>query len=146
METFFEHCRDFILEQLPEFEGNDVYACDLPMELTQGMNCDGTFTYSTKKAIELIHEWWDDCSDFSDYEKFEFGERSNPFDNPEAFLVRMVTEGVNIIMQKSNFIQKKWNAEKIELTPAVLRLLRRQIGSLVEDCDFRYGVFDGYGD
>lgn len=146
METFFEHCRDFILEELPSFEGSSVYACDLPIELTQGMRCDGTFTYSTRKAIELIHEWWDDCGDYSDYEKFSFGERSNPFENPELFLVKMVDEGVNIIMQKSNFIQKHWNGEKIELTPKILRILRRQIGSLTEDCDFRDGVFDGYGD
>lgn len=133
MENFFDYCRNYVLDELPNYEGRTEYACDFGVTMTEGMCCDGTITYSTAKAIDYIKEWWYDCADFSDYEKFNFGERSNPFENPERFLATMVSEGVRTLLSKSNYIERHWN-KKIKLDKKTLRVIRRQVGSIT-NCD-----------
>ena len=132
METLFEFCKNHIFDELPKYEGEEVYAADLGITLTEGMLCDGTFTYSTEKAKAYIKEWWYDCSEFSDYEKFSFGERSNPFENPELFLAKMVSEGVRTILSRCKIIEKNWQG-KIVLTKWRIKTIRRQVGSQYGD-------------
>lgn len=79
------------------------------MELTNGINCDGTVTFSRQKAKDYICYWWDEAADFSDHENYEFGYRSNPFENPELFMVKMVIEGVSSILSQSDYISENWN-------------------------------------
>lgn len=129
---FIPFCKQQILDEIDNYEGESKYGCDLGYELTQGMNCDGTFTYSTAQAIEYIKEWWDDCAEFSDYEQFHFGQRSNPFDNPEAFTVRMVVEGVAGLMGKLPIIGENWDDE-LELTPEVIQTIKDQLEKLSDD-------------
>lgn len=126
MTNFNDFCKNYICEKLDEMEGVNVYACDLAYTLAESDNINGTMTYSTKTAIDYIHEWWYDCSDYSDYEQNNFGERSNPFANPEAFIVRMVIEGIKSILSQCEIIDENWNDE-IELTPEVIETIKEQI-------------------
>jgi hypothetical protein len=131
---FIPFCKQQILDEIDNYEGENKYGCDLGYELTQGMNCDGTFTYSRAQAIEYIKEWWDDCAEFSDYEDFNFGKRSNPFENPEAFTVRMVVEGVSGLMAKLPIIDKHWN-DKFKLTKRAINTIKKQLDELSDDVE-----------
>lgn len=131
-EDFIPFCKQQILDNIDEFEGDSKYGCDLGYELTQGMNCDGTFTYSTKEAMEYLQDWWWDAEQYSEYEDFNFGERTNPFKNVEAFLVRMVVEGVNGLMGKLPIIEEHWN-DKLELTPENIETIKEQLDELSDE-------------
>lgn len=133
MRTFNDYCREFIKDNIRNYENTMVYSCDLGFTITKGINCNGTATYSTHDAIEYIKEWWYDAADYSDYENLNFGERSNPFSNPEAFMVRMIIEGVNSILSQCSYIDEHWN-ENIELTDEVID----EILSEIDDYEVRF--------
>lgn len=119
-ETFTQYVIDFIDTEIENFAGITVYACDLASELTQGINCDGTATYSTYEAKEYLKHWWDEASDYFKYEKDNFGENiHNPFERPEAFMVCMIIQGVSYILAEISVIDDNWN-EEITLTPKVI--------------------------
>lgn len=123
MESFIEYCRNYIIDRIEDYEGQSEYACDWAIIFTEGINCDGTLTYSTEKAKDYLKEWWDDCEQYFNYEKFNFGSASNPFENPEAYMVRMVIEGVNAIFSKCPTIDEKWN-DKVEMTEELINEIK----------------------
>lgn len=130
MTKFNDFCKVQIKDKLPEYIGREVYMCDLGIELTEGMNCDGTFTYNRKEAMDYLREWWDDASDYWEYEKFNFGEHfHNPFDNPEAYTVCMVIEGVRSLMSQCAEVDENWN-DQVELTQEMCDSILEQIESL----------------
>lgn len=132
---FVEFCKNHILETLEEYEGQTVYACDLGYTLTERMNSDGTFTYSTALAKNYLYEWWWEASDYWEYEKSNFGENyHNPFDNPEAYIVCMVIEGVNCLLAKCDYIDKRWN-EEIELTKRTINIIKKQVDELSDETE-----------
>lgn len=135
MEDFTEYCRDVILEELDNYEGQTVYGCDLGYTLTEAMNCDGTCTYSTWKAKEYLKEWWDEAADYFEYEKFTFGKNlHNPFENPEEYMVCMVIEGVAFILSRCATIDRLWN-EEFELTPELIKTIKAEAKG-VEEVEF----------
>jgi len=110
--SYSDYCKQFILDHLNDFEGQRVYACDLGSELTQGINVDGSATYSTYEAKEYLREWWDEAGEYWQYEKDNFGANlHNPFDEPEAYMVCMIIEGVRSILSQIELIDEKWNDE-----------------------------------
>lgn len=130
IKEFIPFCKEFINEQLDNYEGTSHYACDLGITLTEGMNADGTFTYSRELAKDYLKEWWDDASAYWDYEKWNFGEHMhNPFDNPEAYIVCMVIEGVSALLAKCQIIDDNWNDE-IELTEEMIAIIKEQLEEL----------------
>ena len=129
---FFDFCKNFILDEIDEFEGRDVYGADFGLELTEGMNCDGTFTYSSEKAKRYLSKWFCEAGEYSEYEKMNFGERSNPFDNVERFLTGMVTEGVRTILSRCEFIDDKWN-DKFELTAEIISTIKEEVEEQTDD-------------
>ena len=131
METFVDYCKDYILDNIDNFEGTTHYACDFCMAITEGPNIDGSLTYSRAKAKEYLNEWNDECADYWEFEKNNFGQNfHNPFDNPEAYMVCMVIEGCNSILSRCPYIEKHWN-DQIELTAKVIK----QIKKFVKDYD-----------
>lgn len=132
---FVEFCKNHILENIENYEGQSVYACDLGYTLTEGMNVDGTFTYSTDLAKDYLHEWWYEAADYWEYEKSNFGENyHNPFDNPEAYIVCMVIEGVNGLLARCDYIDKHWNDE-IKLTKRAIATITKQVEELSEETE-----------
>ena len=66
IKKFIPFCKQQILDNIDNEEGNSRYACDLAGYLTEAMNVDGSFTYSSEEAKEYIKEWWDDAAKYSD--------------------------------------------------------------------------------
>lgn len=133
MEQFIDFCKEKINDELDNYAGQTVYAADLGFTLTEDINANGTFTYSRELAKDYIREWWDDANDYWQYEEFNFGEHChNPFDNPEAYTVCMVIEGVRGLLAKCPFIDENWD-EEIELTEENINLIKEQIAEIDDD-------------
>lgn len=131
--NFFEYCKNYAVEHLEGHEGQIVYACDLGNHLTEGPNVDGTLTYSTYEAKEYLREWWDDAGEYWQYEKDNFGENlHNPFENPEAYMVCMVIEGVRSVLSRCEFIDDKWN-EQITLNKRTIKKIVEQVKEQTND-------------
>jgi hypothetical protein len=127
MENFIEYCKDYILSTIEDFEGHNCYGSELGMTLTEEPNCNGTLTFSRSEAKNYLREWWDECGGYWDYEKDNFGENiHNPFDNPEAYMVCMVIEGVNAILANEPHIEESWNDE-LELTEEVIEGIKKYV-------------------
>lgn len=115
MKNFSEFCKEYLFERLDEYEGTTEYSCDLAYKLCEECNINGSLTFSRQTAIEYLCEWWYDAADYSDYEADNYGERSNPFENPEAYMVRMVICGIGYLLSQCAVIDESWNDE-LELT------------------------------
>lgn len=129
MKEFFTYCKDYVLDNLDGYKGQKVYLCDLGSTLTMGPNMDGTLTFSRADALDYLKEWWVDAADYFDYERVEFGRNTNPFDNPEAYMVCMVIEGVNALISRAIEevgLSYKWNDE-VELTADVIDKLKESV-------------------
>lgn len=133
IKPFIPFCKEYLKEQLDEYEGETHYACDLGYILTEGINADGSFTYSRELAKDYLKEWWDEAGDYAEYEKFSFGEyEHNPFENPEAYTVCMVIQGICGLLSKCELIDSNWNDE-IELTEDNICRLKDEIDELSDD-------------
>ena len=126
MKEFNKFCKEYICDHLDEMEGVTVYGCDLAYTLCENDNINGTMTYNRKAAVDYICEWWYDCAEFSEYEKQNLGERSDPFENPEAFMVRMVIEGISYLLSQCSVIDENWN-DQIELTADIISEIKEEI-------------------
>lgn len=132
METFFDYCKEHLLQKLDEYEDTVHYACDLGYDLCEGENVAGTLTYSTYEAKKYLKEWWDECGDYYEYAKDNFGELpTNPFENPEAYMVCMVIQGVCDILSQCESIDNSWN-DKVALDENFLEKLREEIKQVNE--------------
>lgn len=133
METFIDYCKNYVLENIDGYEGHEVYLCDLGFTLTEYPNCSGTLTYSRERAKEYLKEWYDEADDYFKYEKDNFGTPRNPFENPEAYMVCMVIEGVRALIDDAVDtlgMNDQWNDE-VELTADLIE----KIKGAVEDFD-----------
>lgn len=133
MEGFVKYCKNYILDHIDGYEGQSHYACDFAYKLTEEPNIDGSLTYSTYKAKEYLREWWDECGEYWEYEKDNFGEHPhNPFDNPETYMVCMVIEGCSAILSKVPCIDNNWN-EEIVINTAVITEIKDFVNGFDEN-------------
>ena len=136
MESFVEYCKDYIIDTLTEYEGNRTYGADLCSLIMEGPIADGSLTHWTQKALDYIREWLDDCAEFWDYAKFNFGkdyvaDHLNVFDNPELFMVNMVYEGIGYIFSRVSAIDEFWNDE-LELTEEIIDSIIAEVENIDE--------------
>lgn len=128
LESFLEYCQDFIKSSIRDYVGQTHYSGDLPFTITQGPNCDGTLTYSRQAAMEYLQAWWWDCADYYDMAMDNFGQVRNPFDNPEAYMVCMVIEGVNSLLSQCGDV---WDwKDEFELTEEMADKICEKIDEL----------------
>lgn len=66
METFLDYCKNYILDNIDDFEGRECYASDFPFKITDGANVDGSLIYDRLTAMKYLQEWWWDCAGFYD--------------------------------------------------------------------------------
>jgi len=136
MEGFVKYCKDFILENIDNYEDMSFYACDFPTTITEGINANGTCTYSREKALDYLREWNWEAGEYFDWEKMNFGENThNPFSEPEAYMVCMVIEGCNAILSKVPFIEENWCEEEIEFDSNRIDEIRKFVEDFDEDED-----------
>ena len=116
---FMNYVKEEATERLNNWS-EKCYLCDLGMILTESENCDNTWSYSTIADIENIKNYWNDCADFFESYKDNFGCDSafelNPFENPENFFCIMMIEAIasligNTICGDSNKLNDMWNNE-----------------------------------
>lgn len=129
MKNFNELTVKLLEEELENYEGENITACELAWTLTQGYNVDGTITYNTQKSIDLIHEyWWDIADIYSEYigqlGQFEI----NIFERPEAFLTLMFIENAENLMTQCEIIESNWS-ENIELNRKNIEIIKKQLES-----------------
>lgn len=132
LKSYVEYVKDFIVDNLPEYEGKEVYACDLAYTITEGINADGSATYSRQKAVDYIKEWSDEAAEVYQYQVENYGQASqNPFENPEAWMVCMIIEGVNAVLSQCTVIDDNWNNE-IELTEEIIKTILEHVQEVEE--------------
>ena len=85
-----------------------------------------------EKAKKYLQDWWADAAEYSEYEEMNFGQRSNPFENVEAFIVRMVIDGVRTILSRCKFVDDKWN-DKFELTSEIISTIKEEVEEQTDD-------------
>lgn len=130
MQSFEEYCKDFINDKLEEYIGITVYGADLGFTLTEGINSDGTATYSKQKAMEYIKEWFDEAGEVYQYQVDNYGKAcQNPFENPEAWMVCMIIEGVNNLLGQCETVENFWNDEK-EITEELMENIKSEVQDL----------------
>jgi len=131
-ESYVDYCKDFTIKQLEDYTDTEVYGCDLPIKLTEGINVDGSATYSTNKAKQYIKEWWNEAGEYYDFCKQEFGEVfHNPFEEPEAYHVCMIIEGVRVILNQCPTFEKYYD-EEFELTEEIVNKLIEEVKQVKE--------------
>ena len=127
MEDFITYCKDYIAANIDGYEGQRVYLSELGWTITEGPNMDGSLTYSRADALEYLREWWTEAADYFDYEKSQFGDHlHNPFDNPEAYMVCMVIEGVRQLIDGAIWklgLEDEWDDE-VELTADLIEKIK----------------------
>ena len=134
---FVKYCKDFAIEHLQDMKGwnESAYGADLGYKLTESINVDGSATYSTYEAREYIKHWWDEAAEVYKYQKSNYGEvLQNPFENPEAFHVCMIIEGVNALLAKCETVENGWN-DKIDLTARTINKIIKEIKA-IDTIDF----------
>lgn len=131
-QKFCEYTKDYLLNQLEDYKGCKSYACDLYILLTEGINADGSATYSTYEAKEYIKEWFEDAGKCYEYANMNLGEVfNNPFERPEAFMVEMIIQGVSVLLSDVPTISQNWN-DKIEITDELIEEIKKHISTINE--------------
>ena len=130
MKDFIDYCKDYVIDHIDEHIGRDVYLSDFGFELTEDPNCNGTLTYSTHDAMEYLREWWWEAGEYWKYEKDNFGTNiHNPFENPEAYMVCMVIEGVNTLISAAISklgMDDEWNC-RVEITKRLAGRIKKAV-------------------
>lgn len=103
---------DYIKDTLPDYEGESVYGSDLAFEITERPNVNGIYE---DNSWDFISKHISDARDEYEYEKDNFGEVTNPFEDPEGFVVRMLINTVSDVLGAVPLVQEYWNDE-LELT------------------------------
>lgn len=128
MESFITYCKQYIYDNIDGYRGQTVYPCDFGFELTDYPNTNGTLTYSREEAMDYIHEWWDEAGNYYDYERANFGTGGhNPFENPEAYMVCMVIEGVRSLIDQAFAAIGFDTNDPVELTGGVLEQICEKV-------------------
>lgn len=125
--NYVNYCKAHAIKELEYMKGWDktVYACDLGYELTYEINTNGSATFSTYAAKEYIRFWWDEAGDVIEYQKFNYGKiLHNPFEEPEAFHVCMIIEGVKTLLANCPTIDENWNDEIILDRKTINKIIR----------------------
>lgn len=112
-----EWAKEYIEDNLPEWEGQSVYGADLANELTEEPNVNGIYE---DDSWGFISKHINDARDEYEYEKDNFGEvLHNPFEEPEAFVVCMLINTVNDLLAQVPVVDEHWN-DDLELTKEVI--------------------------
>ena len=120
---------DYIVDTLPEYEGSSPYGADLANLLTEYPNCNGIYE---DDSWGFIKEHLGDAGDEYDFEENEFNEVTNPFRDPEGFVVRMLINIVDGILANVPLVENNWD-EPLELTPANIAEITDFLTAEVED-------------
>ena len=132
---FFDFCKDYILDKIDEYEGMKVYGSNLGDLITEGMNNDGSFVHSKVEAKRYLEKWFLEAGGYLEYEKQVFGQRSNPLDRIESFLVLMVIDGVRVILSRCEFVKDRTDKAFFLTNDVidVIAIIKEQVAEQTDD-------------
>jgi len=131
LKEYVEYCRDFIIDNIRDFEGEETPAEDFGARMCAGPHMDGSLTYSRYDAEKYIIHWWGECGDYMEYLKEAFGSECviNPFNETEKFMVSMVCDGVNQLLYKSFDMLEIEGGDHVEITPELIEKILLDLDS-----------------
>lgn len=130
--TLYNEVKDFIIDEIENYEGCCEYGCDIAYLVISGINANGTVEFSTKGTIEKIVDNYEEYGSVFEYMQDNFGDVVNPFDNPERFDVQAYDIIAGQILSKIPIIDKNWN-EQFILTEEVIKQIQQYIEDDKED-------------
>lgn len=83
--TLYEQVKQYLLDEIDGYEGEQVYIGDIGYMFTQYLVVDGTVEYNMLATIDKMAKNWEEYGAIFEYMKDNWGEVINPFDRPEAF-------------------------------------------------------------
>ena len=126
-QSYKKYLKSFIIDRLEDHEGNDFNSgYELANSLTESINIDGSATYNTWEAKQYIKEWFEECGEFIEEYKSEFGcaPQWNPFEEPELFHCLMIIVGVEKELSKLDIFD---NLEDFELTSELIKSIIEEL-------------------
>lgn len=126
---FTTELKNDIVSRLNDYKGGIYYACDLAYTLFEGENANGSVLCNTYQTKEFIKANFDLFGDLVEYCKENLDMSLNPFSEPEKCHVILLLEASQSLIGKLPTIDKNWN-DKIELTPAMVKKLTKEIEAL----------------
>ena len=107
---FYDEIKDFIIDRLPNLEGDSFYGADLAHELTLQENNDGCWYARTNEAIEFIEANALEALRTVAYFNDEYGMQLDVNDYCKLTFF-MLYRGVNEVVNSLPFINEHWNDE-----------------------------------
>lgn len=118
---------EYLDDNLNEGRWEGFWACDLDYGITQMENCDGYVDSPyTADAMAWMAEHFDDCAQYSDDELDEFGERSNPFDDPTKFVCRLYIHIVARLIERTEWFDEHRDDGR-DVTAEEIEALRKEL-------------------
>ena len=108
MTTYKNTCKEYIIDTLGDFEGQEIEISELAQNITQSPNGTGSWHCSTYKAQNELKAWFDDVAEFIEEYTAEFGEKPthDAFTQPELFHCVMMITGVASVFNQLGCIQE----------------------------------------
>jgi len=128
-DKYIEACKRYVIDNLPEYEGQIVEACELGLMLTESENANGSWYYSTARAEEDLDAFGRDVvAGFIEEYQSNYGDKPkyDAYCEPEGFHCLMMIVGVENVVNELAVIQKNWN-KKLELTKPVIESMIEEL-------------------
>ena len=122
---------DMLKDKLNDYEGIEVYGCDLAYTLYEGENADGVIFYSTYESKEWIKEHFEDLDEIIEELNFQFGTeymaKFNPFSEPDRFVLIVVIEVASYLLGCCKTVEKNWNNQ--------FKLTKNKIDKIIKELE-----------
>ena len=117
-----------ICDELQEMIGRTLYVEELPWEIWQSENIDGSVLYSTYETRQWIAQYMEDIADLIyDYEDLPtIIDFSDAFLAPEKFMVGIVIYATERYFTESQWVTEHWG-DRVELTQEVIDVISEQL-------------------
>jgi hypothetical protein len=120
-ESYIDYLKSFIKDNMSGYEGKKFDdGRELADMLTEGINANGTATYSAYEAKQYIIEWFDDCGDFVNWYQNDFGDPThNAFERPELFHCQMVIIGIENMLSQIETLDNPFTLTKYRMNKII---------------------------
>lgn len=131
--TLYEQVKEYLLDEIDNYEGMAMYVDEIGDKLTQGLLIDGeNDKHNTMLTINKIAENWEEYGAVFKYMKDNWGETVNPFENAEAFdakayniIARKILSDLQLVFDLQLVGEEK-NGKTV-LTEEVIKKIKRYI-------------------
>lgn len=129
-----EYVINQLIDKLNDYEDIEEYGCDLAHKLYEDENADGAIFYSTYESKEWIKEHFEDLDEIIEELNFQFDSdymaKFNPFNEPDRFVLIIVTEVASYLLGCCKTIENNWN-NKFKLTKNKINKIIKELKGLI---------------